>query len=371
MTVVNRQSFVVPDLPIAVTPPVRIVLPQTNVPLRTSDYRLTTGSGVILIALLWILVALSGIALSFSREGFVEVAAARNAQSLENAYYVARAGIASTVYQLMEKRILPTVTGAQLQETPDPVDLGIVTGEFGGGTYRVDIQDESGKINLNIVSAEQMHALAEAIGIPQEDADIIVDSILDWRDSDKLTRLNGAEDDYYQTMNPPYKAKNGRFDTVEELLLVRGITPTYFYGYPERTVDNTVVYRYGLSRYFTVYSNRNQININFAPLPVLLSIPGMPADAAKMIYERRLVKPFKNTAELNSEIPVNIGTQTMPLLTTQPTDIFTLTASAHAERSKAKRIIRAVISLQRESDNAPYQTLYWNENVPDYESVTP
>ncbi len=182
------------------------------------------------------MIALSGIALSFSRESYVEVAAARNAQSLEDSYFVARAGIATTVYQLMAKQITPSVTRAQLKETPDPVDLGLVTGNFGGGAYRVNVQDESGKINLNTVSAEQLLALADAAGIPKQDADIIADSILDWRDSDKLFRLNGAEDDYYRTLNPPYKAKNGRFDTVEELLLVKGITPTYFYGYPERTV---------------------------------------------------------------------------------------------------------------------------------------
>ena len=50
--------------------------------------------GVILIALLWILVALSVIALSFSRESLVEVAVARNARDMGDAYYVARAGIA-------------------------------------------------------------------------------------------------------------------------------------------------------------------------------------------------------------------------------------------------------------------------------------
>jgi general secretion pathway protein K len=346
-------------------------LPTNDFPLPTADCRLTTNTGVILIALLWILIALSGIALSFSRESYVEVAAARNAQSLEDSYFVARAGIATTIYQLLEKQITPSVTRAQLQETPNPIDLGIVSGNFGGGAYRVNIQDESGKINLNTVLADQLHSLAEATGIPKEDADVIADSILDWRDSDKLFRLNGAEDDYYQTLNPPYKAKNGRFDTVEELLLVKGITPAYFYGYPERTVGGSLFYKYGLSRYFTVYSNRNQINVNFAPLPVLLSVPGMPAQAAQMIYERRLTKPFKNALEITREIPISLGTQTMPFLTTEPTNIFTLTASAHAERSKAKRVIRTVISLQRGSDNAPYQTLYWNENVPDYEGATP
>ena len=92
-------------------------LPTTtnDYPLPTADCRLPTNSGVILIALLWILIALSGIALSFSRESYVEVAAARNAQSLEDSYFVARAGIATTVYQLMEKQITPSVTRAQLQ----------------------------------------------------------------------------------------------------------------------------------------------------------------------------------------------------------------------------------------------------------------
>lgn len=339
--------------------------------LTTADYELPTERGVILIALLWILTALSVIALSFSRESFVEVAAARNAQSLEDSYFVARAGIATTIYRLIQKRLTPSVKRAELQDVQDPIDLGTVTGNLGGGAYQVDIQDESGKINLNTVSEQQLHALVEAIGIGKEDGDIIVDSILDWRDADKMHRLNGAEDDYYETLNPPYKAKNGRFDTVEELLLVRGITSTYFYGYPERTSNGSVVYKYGLSRCFTVYSTRNQINVNFAPLPVLLSVPGMSPQAAQMIYERRQVKPFKNTAEISHELPMNLGTSTMPLLSTEQTGIYTLTASAHAEHSKARRIIRTVISLEIGPGNAPYQTLYWNENIPDYEGVQP
>src|SRR5512136_2771758 len=93
--------------------------------------------GVILIALLWILIALSVIALSFSRESFVEVAAARNAQSLENSYFVARAGIATTVYQLLQKRMPPPVTQSAVQDVPDALDLGKVTGSFGGGVYQV------------------------------------------------------------------------------------------------------------------------------------------------------------------------------------------------------------------------------------------
>jgi general secretion pathway protein K len=337
--------------------------PAIAVPAAPND------RGVVLIALLWILVALSGIALSFSRESFVEVAAARNAQSLESSYFIARAGIATAIYQMIEKRLIPSVEGAQLQEEPDPLELGIVTGNWGGGDFQVDIQNESGKINLNSVPVEQLRALAEASKIPPQDASIIADSIMDWRDSDKDHRLNGAENDYYESLNPPYRAKNARFDTVEELLLVRGVTPAYFYGHPERTPDGSIVYKYGLSRFLTVYSNRIQINVNFASLPVLMSVPGMTPEAAQSIYERRHVKPFKNTAEITREIPGNLSTVTMPYLTTDPSGVYTLTATAGAGQSKARRVIRTIVNLDQAGDNGPYQTLYWNENIPDYEGI--
>ena len=53
---------------------------------------------------------------------------------------------------------------------------------------------------------------------------------MDWRDKDNLHRLNGAEDDYYLSLPQPYKCKNGDFTSIEELLLVRGVTPEIFYG---------------------------------------------------------------------------------------------------------------------------------------------
>ena len=376
MIVDSRQSAVGSDPSIKGTSTINSEHPIIDSALTTDDYRLPTESGVILIALLWILTALSVIALSFSRESFVEVAAARNAQSLEDSYFIARAGIATTIYQLMQKQSLPVVRRAALQAVPDPIDLGIVTGTLGGGTYQVDIQDESGKINLNTVSEQQLRRLVEAVGISKEDGDIIVDSILDWRDADKMHHLNGAEDDYYQTLIPPYNAKDSKFDAIEELLLVRGVTPTYFYGYPERDSSGSVVYKYGLSRCLTVYTNANQINanqinVNFAPIPVLMSIPGISPEAAQIIYDRRRVKPFANTPEIMRELPMNLGASATTLLTTARTGIYTLSASAHAARSKAKRVIRTIINLDQGGEDVPYQTLYWNENVPDYEGIKP
>lgn len=322
------------------------------------------SQGVILIALLWILTAIAVIALSFSRESFVEVSAARNARDLADSYFIARAGITATAYKLMERRYIPRVRQLQLEAPPDPIDLGKISGQFGDGVYDVELQDESAKLNLNLVSEEQLRSLMAAAGIDRRDGDVITDSILDWRDVDNLHRINGAEDDFYTSLRNPYKSKNGRFDTVEELLLIRGVTPDYFYGHPEKLPDGAAVYRYGLFRFFTVYAPPNQrVNVNFAPLEVLMSIPGMPPQAAQAIIERRKARPFTTIEEITKDVPVTLPPSVVAQLWTEQTGTYTLTASAHRENSRVRRVIRTVLTIDPR-DSKGYKVLYWNENVP-------
>ncbi len=58
----------------------------------------------------------------------------------------------------------------------------------------------------------------------------IADAILDWIDEDDEPREYGAELDYYATLDPPYSPRNGPLETIEELLLVRGVTPWLLFG---------------------------------------------------------------------------------------------------------------------------------------------
>lgn len=323
--------------------------------------------GVILIALLWILTALSVLALSFSRESFVEVAVARNTRDLCDSYYIARAGMMATIYQLAQRRFNPPPKQLQLPGPPDPIDLGRVSGSFADGIYDVEIQDESGKINLNLVGEEQLRALIDFVGIEKPDSDIITDSVLDWRDPDSNRRLNGAEDDYYQSLNPPYKAKNGRFESVEELLLVRGVSRDYFYGHPEKAPDGSVLYKYGLSRYFTAYNvpiSSGRINANYAPLAVLMSAHSMTLEVAQRIIEHRKVKPFQNAGEISQELGTPMGTPALSMLSTDQTGVYTLTASGRREGSKVQRTVRAVVILDPRQLTR-YRIVYWNENVPN------
>jgi len=97
----------------------------------------------------------------------------------------------------------------------------------GDAAFRVQIVDASSRLNLNTATPQELKAL----GLE----DNIVDAILDWRDKDASPSPQGAESEYYDSLPVPYPAKNGPFDTVEELLLVKGVTPELLYtaGLPD------------------------------------------------------------------------------------------------------------------------------------------
>ncbi len=61
--------------------------------------------------------------------------------------------------------------------------------------------------------------------------EIAADSILDWIDRDDVTREMGAESEYYQNLTSPYRPRNRIPRSLDELLLVRGVTEQLLYGY--------------------------------------------------------------------------------------------------------------------------------------------
>lgn len=102
-------------------------------------------------------------------------------------------------------------------------------------TYiRFGIIDEASKVNLNVATEMQLLKLVEAAAGGNESIDVkeVVNAILDWRDSDRDPRseTGGTEGAYYEGLRKPYRVKNGAFDTVEELLLVKGVTANLLYG---------------------------------------------------------------------------------------------------------------------------------------------
>lgn len=107
----------------------------------------------------------------------------------------------------------------------------IEDGNLGGMRY--GLENESTKLNLNalLLADEQTEdggrqLLMALPGMTQD----VADAILDWIDDDDDVREYGAEVDHYSGLDPPYAPRNGPLETVEELLLVRGITPAMLFG---------------------------------------------------------------------------------------------------------------------------------------------
>lgn len=106
-------------------------------------------------------------------------------------------------------------------------DMGVPEG------FRYGLTDESTKLNLNILpylDLVQENAGRDLLmGLPNMD-ESIADAIIDWLDPDDEQRDYGAESGYYSNMSPAYQCKNGPMDSLDELLLVRDITPQLLFG---------------------------------------------------------------------------------------------------------------------------------------------
>jgi len=104
---------------------------------------------------------------------------------------------------------------------------------LGRGMFSYRILAKPNALDINELSAGALGRLFEvACGIEEGDErSALVDSILDWIDSDSNPRAYGSEEDFYQTLVPPRHCRNAHFETIEELLLVNGITPDLLFGY--------------------------------------------------------------------------------------------------------------------------------------------
>jgi DNA uptake protein ComE-like DNA-binding protein len=102
-----------------------------------------------------------------------------------------------------------------------------------GAVVRYGLEDESVRINLNgvLLADEVLEGAGRTLlmTLPGMTEDV-ADSILDWMDEDDEPRDYGAEIEYYGSLSPPYRPRNGPLLSVEELLLVRGVTPQAFFG---------------------------------------------------------------------------------------------------------------------------------------------
>jgi hypothetical protein len=142
--------------------------------------------------------------------------------------------------------------------------------------FRFGLIDESSKINLNTLPYSDALFPGSARNILMalpEMTEEIADSILDWLDADDFERDYGTESAYYTGEDPAYESKNGPMDSLDEMLLVRGVTPQLMFGLdsnrngildPEEAASSDVstsdadMYL-GWANYMTLYSNETNL----------------------------------------------------------------------------------------------------------------
>ncbi len=316
---------------------------------------LSNERGVALIVVLWIFIFLFVVAFDFASSVREDgMAAHRYAEEAEG-YYLALAGFEEGLHRLLERPVPGSQTGrpaSPLTQRQEEVDGSWQEKTLGEGRYRVRLMDEGGKVNINRADEDTLRRIFTNLGVEESRRSILVDSILDWRDDDDLHRVNGAENDYYLTLSPSYKAKNGPFDTVEDLLWVRGVTPELFYGMEENTTR-----RVGLREIFTVDSPMDRVNLRTASAEVIHVLVGLPLEKSRKFVEDRKKLSDKTLPDLLRLLGIAAGDAAMRQFVFSNPSVITIDASGQHADSVTPRRIRGIVRLG--GGNRGFELIRW------------
>jgi general secretion pathway protein K len=157
---------------------------------------------------------------------------------------------------------------------------------------------------------------------------------------------------------------------VEELLLVRGVTPAIFYGsyLTNGEGEGKTVWEKGLVDLVTVYSRSTRVDVNTAPKEVLMSIPGLNKETVERIIEARSEKPLKNLNTLRQLLGNEVYIQVFRYLTITPSMVYSIVSTGSISESGVKRRVKGIVRINSRSERK-YQIMYWADNYPIAENL--
>jgi general secretion pathway protein K len=295
---------------------------------------------------LWVLVLLSIMSMNFLASTRWSSASVRNFKEETQSYYLAVSGYQEALNYLASDKdpavdFLDAENNFWIDSETQPVTGKHTTED---GEVEIRIMDENAKININFATQDRLAKLFSYAGVKTEDLNTIIDSVLDWKDPDKEHHLSGAEDEHYESLEDPYKAKNRLFDIPEELALVQGMKPQYLYGGEEGAG--------GLLPLITTYG-RNTLNINTVSKEVM-EILGLREDEIEMILKQRS-KDFGGFRFLPQ-----VSVSGLNALFTQN---FRIEVIAKMHNSPIASRIVGVVSKSASAEGMDFRTIYWSERA--------
>lgn len=287
--------------------------------------------GVALLLVLWLLVLLTGLVSVFALTARTEALQGNFLSRSTAARYAAEGGIEVAVMRMQN-------SDENQRWVPDghPYEFG-----FDQANLRVQVYDESGKLDLNVAGPDLINGLLLALDVDPQRAQALTGAILDWRDQDDLLAAQGgAEDPEYEAAGRPYGAKDRPFDTVPELQQVLGM-------------DESLYHR--LAPYLTVYSGLAQPNARFASEPVLKAMALPAAQVAQLLAQRESWQPGQPVPDLP-------GGSTLA-----PQGSGTYSISSHARlRDGTQTVVTATVRLGPSGGFGQlYTPLAWREGEID------
>ena len=349
-------------------------------------YTMKSETGIALFLVLWVLTLLSVIAGEFCFAMRTEVNMTRNFKEQTETYYIALAGLNRAIGEMIRNELMPpdktTTETPGKEEAPEVeeksdrwrINAEIPAISYGEGEYTVRIGNESGKININDANEGMLKMMLRGFELDEQEKSVIVDSILDWRDKDDLHRLNGAEDDYYRSLPTPYECKDGDFDSVEELLMVRGITPEIFYGGLRDMVTvfkpskkGSRVRQQGLRM---IKSDSSKININAASRQLLLALPSMTEDLVQAIIDYRKESDFTSLTQVSALLGTDVYTLISPYITLETMPYFTIRSVGSLTDHRTQQGVEALVEINK-AWKGGYRIVQWRDSFQVEETESP
>jgi general secretion pathway protein K len=282
--------------------------------------------GFVLVAVLWIVAALSALATIFA------VYLSNTAQALATndtglqAEALVSASLELTAYQL-----------ALAGDSARPLQ--------GSFHYRLDRADinvsflsEGARIDLNLAPKELLANLFSGLGADQENAWRYADRIIGWRAPPKA---DSAEDEVslYRAAGLAYSPRQAPFAHVNELALVLGLPPAL--------VDRALPF-------VTVFSGLPKINVLVAAPEVIAALPGMTPSGLKEFLRERPTLPRDMATIATALGPAQASA------TIEKSDSFRILTNVEFDNGRHTSS-EVVIGLGGEED--PYRVLSWQDEV--------
>ena len=237
---------------------------------------------------------------------------------------------------------------------------------FPSGDALVEVIPESSKLNINRADSDDLYRVLFAVSGDPARARQIADGIVDWRSPNVNI---SAFDQYYLSLGPTFRARHASFLEIEELLLVRGMSPELFYGNYTTGADGRLYARGGLRDCLSVWGSLGPFDVNTAS-PALMEAMGMTAETAASIVAARQQRPYENSQQIAGTLPPRISLAS-------GFSIYTLRASARLRRpdgayTDVVRTAAATIKLfDPRRSQQPLHILRWYDDAWSQAAIPP